>query len=246
MPTRISLIVPVFNEEKGVATLAARVGKLREALRPEYELECLLVDDGSGDRTVALLRQSFAGCADVRVLEHGRNRGPGAAMRTGFQQATGAILCTIDADCTFDPLEIPKLLEAMEREKADIGIGSPYHPQGAVENVVAWRLFLSKGASWMHRRVSRSSLYSYTSFLRAYRRGVLENVPFESDGFVSVTELLIKALLSGYTAVEVPTVLRRRVAGVSKMNVYRNVISHVRLAAAIVRWRNHPDRGALG
>lgn len=233
----ISLIVPLFNEEKGIPTLLERLGKLRDRLLPQYELECVLVDDGSRDDTVKTVRAAFAGFPNVVVLEHGRNRGAGAAMRTGFEGASGEILCTIDADCTFDPLEIPKLLEAIDHQKADIAIGSPYHPQGGVENVVPWRLFLSKGASIMHRSISRSKLYSYTSFLRAYRRSVLQNVPFESDGFVSVTELLMKALLMGYRAVEVPTILRRRVTGVSKMNVYRNIVSHLRLGCAVMYWR---------
>ncbi|HYL91884.1 MAG TPA: glycosyltransferase family 2 protein [Alphaproteobacteria bacterium] len=237
MPTRISLVVPLFNEEKGIPLLAGRLAQLREKLKPAYELECLLVDDGSRDATVAVLQQTFAGTPHVRILEHGKNKGAGAAMRTGFQNASGEIVCTIDADCTFDPLEIPNLLEAMAREKADIAIGSPYHPRGGVENVVPWRLFLSKGASLMHRAVSRSKLYSYTSFLRAYRRDVLEKISFESNGFVAVTELLMKALLRGYTAVEVPTVLRRRVTGVSKMNVYRNIVSHLRLGSAVMYWR---------
>lgn len=217
--------------------LADRLAALRDRLAPEYELECVLVDDGSADKTVACVGPAFKDFANVKVVEHGRNRGAGAAMRSGFQAATGEVLCTIDADCTFDPLEIPKMLEAMQRENADIGIGSPYHPEGGVENVVPWRLFLSKGASLMHRSISRSKLYSYTSFLRAYRREVLEKVQFNSDGFVSVTEILMKALLMGYTAVEIPTVLRRRVTGVSKMNVYRNVVSHLRLGCSVLYWR---------
>src|SRR5256885_10397818 len=89
----------------------------------------------------------------------------------------------------------------------------------------------------MHRCISRSKLYSYTSFLRAYRRPVLENVPFEGNGFVAVTELLMKALLREYKAVEVPTILRRRITGVSKMNVYRNVMSHLRLGVSVMYWR---------
>lgn len=237
MSTLISLIVPLFNEEKGIPLLASRLTALRDRLLPRYELECVLVDDGSRDETVSTIGAYFAGFQNVRVLKHGTNRGAGAAMRTGFQGASGEILCTIDADCTFDPLEIPKLLEAMEGTKADIAIGSPYHPEGGVENVVPWRLFLSRGASVMHRCISRSKLYSYTSFLRAYRRPVIQNIGFESDGFVSVTELLMKALLRGYTAVEVPTVLRRRITGVSKMNVYRNVISHLRLGLSVMYWR---------
>ena len=237
MSILVSVIVPLFNEEKGIPMLAGKLSQLEQRLDPKYELELMLVDDGSKDATLQGIAAHFAQFRNVRVLEHGVNRGAGAAMRTGFAGAAGSILCTIDADCTFDPLEIPKLLQAMEEKRADIAIGSPYHPEGGVENVVPWRLLLSKGASVMHRSISHSKLYSYTSFLRAYRRAVLENIPFDSDGFVAVTELLMKALLSGYSAVEVPTVLRRRITGVSKMNVYRNVVSHLRLACSVMYWR---------
>src|SRR5690349_10108940 len=111
MTLAISLIVPLYNEENGITTLKQRLSILQESLRPKYELECVLVDDGSKDGTVRAVRNAFASFGKVRIVEHGHNRGAGAAMRTGFQQATGEILCTIDADCTFDPMEIPKLLE---------------------------------------------------------------------------------------------------------------------------------------
>src|ERR1051326_866532 len=98
MAIRVSLIVPLFNEEKGISMLVSRIRRLQEKLQPKYELECLLVDDGSRDETVAVLHELFSGVSGIRILEHGTNRGAGAAMRTGFQNASGDILCTMDAD----------------------------------------------------------------------------------------------------------------------------------------------------
>lgn len=240
MPIRVSVIAPLFNEEQGIPRLAEKLGELREQLRPKYELECVLVDDGSGDQTGEAVERCFRNMPQIVKVAHDCNRGLGAALRTGFRNATGSIVCAIDADCTFSPLELPKLLAAMEEENADIVTGSPYHPRGGVENVVPWRLFLSQGASKIYRVICPGKLYSYTSLMRAYRREVVERVSFESDGFVAVTEILLRALHEGYKVVEVPTVLRRRATGVSKMNVARNILAHLVLATRVLRWRFLP------
>ncbi len=242
MPSRISVIAPLFNEEQGIPRLAEKLARLREQLAPNYELECVLVDDGSRDRTFEVVDHWFRSAPLIVKVAHGSNRGLGAAMRTGFENATGSIVCTIDADCTFDPLELPKLLAAMEERNADIATGSPYHPEGGIENVVPWRLFLSQGASRLYRVICPGKLYSYTSLMRAYRKPVVERISFESDGFVAVTEILLRALNQGYKVVEVPTVLRRRATGVSKMNVARNILAHLGLASRVLVWRLLPSR----
>src|SRR3954454_20979438 len=122
---RVSVVVPLLNEENGISLLASRLAQLRDKLRPQHTLECVLVDDGSTDKTLELLEQTFGGNPDYVIAPHGRNRGPGAAFRTGFERSTGDIICTIDADCTFDPLQIHELIALMEQSQADIGIGSP-------------------------------------------------------------------------------------------------------------------------
>jgi dolichol-phosphate mannosyltransferase len=240
MPIRVSVIAPLFNEEQGIPRLAETLAKLRDQLRPKYELECVLVDDGSRDQTSEVVERCFRNTPHIVKVAHDCNRGLGAAMRTGFRNATGSIVCTIDADCTFNPLELPKLLTAMEEGNADIATGSPYHPQGGVENVVPWRLFLSQGASKIYRVICRGKLYSYTSIMRAYQRDVVERISFASDGFVAVTEILLRALNEGYKVVEVPMVLRRRATGVSKMNVGRNILAHLVLASRVLLWRFLP------
>ena len=111
-------------------------------MTPEYELECILVDDGSRDGTTDEAKRSFASFPRVVFEKHDHNRGPGAAVRTGFSKATGDVICTIDSDCTFDPLQIPVMLKLLDDRKVDIVTASPYHPDGGVENVPPWRLLL--------------------------------------------------------------------------------------------------------
>ncbi len=217
--------------------MAEKLSRLAGELAPRYELECVLVDDGSQDGSELQARRCFADFPHVVFAKHERNRGLGAAMRTGFANASGEILVAIDSDCTYDPQQIPRLLDALERNAADVATASPYHPDGGVENVIGWRLFLSRGASWMYRRVCASKLYTYTSMMRAYRRPVIENVSYESDGFAGITEILLRASHQGYRIVEVPMVLRSRVTGVSKMKVARSMQMHLQLMARALTWR---------
>jgi dolichol-phosphate mannosyltransferase len=125
----------------------------------------------------------------------------------------------------------------MEKQGVDIVTASPYHPQGGVENVKPWRLLLSKGASAIYRKLCSCKLYTYTSFMRAYRREVIETVAFKSDGFPAVTELLLRAAQRGYKVAELPMVLKSRVIGVSKMKVARTIRIHLRLMVQALWWR---------
>lgn len=234
---RISVVAPLYNEKASIPMLAKTLSKLAAQLAPKYELECVLVDDGSHDGTSEEAKVYFASHPRVVLMKHDRNRGPGAAVRTGFSKATGDIICTIDSDCTFDPLKIPMMLQLMEDQKADIITASPYHPLGGVENVPAWRLLLSRGASAIYRRLCVCKLYTYTSFMRVYRRRVIETVPFEADGFAAFTEILLRAAQQGYKVAEIPMVLKSRVIGVSKMKVTKTIRTHIGLMAWAVWWR---------
>ena len=242
---RISVVVPLYNEKYGIATLAQTLRQLTDRLAPECELECVLVDDGSHDDTSEESRKCFAWSPKAVYARHPQNRGLGAAVRTGFLKATGEVVCTIDSDCTFDPLNIPEMLRVMDVQHVDIVTASPYHPQGGVENVLPWRLLLSRGASVLYRRLCACKLYTYTSLMRAYRRQVIETVAFESNGFSATTELLLRAAHQGYTVAEVPMVLKSRVIGVSKMKVAYTIRTHLGLMAQALWWRLFNSRSAV-
>jgi dolichol-phosphate mannosyltransferase len=234
---RISVVAPMYNEKDSIPTLADTMTRLSRRLEPRYELEVILVDDGSRDGTTEEARKYFASLPRVILLQHGRNKGPGAAVRTGFASATGDIICTIDSDCTFDPLKIPKMLDILETRKVDIVTASPYHPQGGVENVPPWRLLLSRGASVLYRRICSCKLYTYTSFMRVYRRQVIDTVSFEGDGFAAFTEILLRAAHQGYKVAELPEVLKSRASGASKMKVAYTIRTHMTLMLQALWWR---------
>jgi dolichol-phosphate mannosyltransferase len=237
----ISVVVPVLNEEAGISTLQARLDRLREVFAESARLEFVFVDDGSTDRTGELLRSTFVNSCNCQILTHSQNRGVGAAFRTGFAQATGSIVCSIDADCTYEPESLKKLVDLLDTTGADIAVASPYHPQGAVEDVHPWRLFVSRACSMGYRLISPVALYTYTSIFRAYRREVVKTVPFDADGFVSAAEILIRASERGFRIVESPMTLRGRKVGTSKLRVVKTIRTHLRMMGGVV-WRRAMQR----
>jgi dolichol-phosphate mannosyltransferase len=232
-----SVIAPLWNEEAGVAQLHEKLNRLRWRLKPVADLEFILVDDGSSDRTRQNLHSLFGSDPLARILVHPQNRGLGAAMRTGFENAGGEIVCTIDADCSYEPEGLLRLIETMERTGADVVTASPYHPEGRVEGVAGWRIVLSKGCSRFYRWVSGARLHTFTSVFRAYRARVIKELKFEADGFLSAAEIVIRAAQQGFVIAETPMRLQARSVGVSKMKIFRTIASHLGLMRSLVMQR---------
>jgi len=109
----------------------------------------------------------------------------------------------------------------------DLATGSPYHPRGAVLNVPAWRLVLSKGLSVLYWLVVPVKLWTYTSMFRAYRRQALRSITWASDGFLSTSEILMEAAAAGLTIHELPTTLATRRFGASKIRLLRVMGDHL-------------------
>jgi dolichol-phosphate mannosyltransferase len=234
----LSIIIPCFNEAENVPKLRAeflpvlqhlvtvgRIGSVATA-----QIEVIFVDDGSKDGTLLALQQTFD--ADTltqiafRFVQHPINRGLGAALRSGFAAAQGAVIVTTDCDGTYRFCEIPGLLQRLTPD-VDLVTASPYHPEGAVAGVPAYRLLLSRGSSAIYRLLVDHHIYTYTALFRAYRRTVIESAPFYADGFLAGTELLVNGLRMGYRVAEYPTVLHSRVYGVSKAKVIRTIKAHL-------------------
>jgi dolichol-phosphate mannosyltransferase len=229
----ISVVVPVWNEEAGIPRLGEELAQVQVLLRNYGEMEFIFVDDGSTDSTQSVLRRQFERAVNYRVIAHERNQGVGAAFRTGFQEARGKIVCTIDSDCSYRPRGLQLLVQALE-SGADIAVASPYHPRGGVDGVPWWRLALSKCCSWGYRRIAPVPLYTYTSIFRAYRRRVIETVSFQGNGFVSASEILVNAARQGYRITEVPMTLHARTTGHSKMKVARTARAHLRMMRSLI------------
>jgi len=233
----LSIIIPCYNESDNIANLRRQITPTVTSLAETRTVELILVDDGSQDGTWETLHQTFPDGepypAEVRFERHPTNLGLGAAIRTGFREARGDLVLTTDSDGTYRFETIPALLSTLTPEK-DLVTASPYHPQGSVDGVPPYRLLLSKGSSLLYRILLNWKIYTYTALFRVYRRKVVESVPFESNGYLAGTEILVNSLLMGFQVAEYPAVLHSRVVGVSKARLVRTIRAHLRFQSKLL------------
>jgi hypothetical protein len=155
---------------------------------------------------------------------------------TGLRRAETEVVCSMDCDCTYDPLELGAMIARLE-DGVDVVTASPYHPAGHVRDVPGWRLFLSRSLSRLYRLVLHQRLHTYTSCFRVYRRSKTIGLEARHDGFLGVAELLVRHDLAGHRIVEHPTTLNVRRLGQSKMRLARTITGHLGLLATVVRER---------
>jgi glycosyltransferase involved in cell wall biosynthesis len=212
----LSVVIPALNEESGIEAVVQRVLDIRPTLS-SYGIagpEVIVVDDGSRDRTADIV-SSMNG---VRLVRHTVNRGYGAALKTGFNSATGNLLSFLDADGTYPPEYLPDLCRAI-LNGADLAIGS--RMAGATSEMPLVRrignLFFAGVVSIMgNRRVSDSA-----SGMRVFRQSVLQSLYPLPDGLNFTPVMSTRAIHEGLRMVEVPIPYRERV-GRSKLNVIRD------------------------
>ena len=237
----LAIVIPCYNEEASLEYLRKTLANFSTAsarsLRPQF----VFVDDGSSDSTWCKLESLFGTRADCTLIQHGKNEGIAAAILTGIKQATTELVAVVDADCTFDPMQLNKMVPMMTDEVAVVA-ASPFHSRGTIANVPRWRLLLSKGAAFLYRCVLHHQFSSYTSCFRVYRRSAVSDLAVYKKGFCGVAEILARLDLAGYRLVECPAELEIRLLGRSKINTMKTIIDHLqlilRLAAA--RWLRVP------
>jgi len=245
---KVSVIIPCYNEVDNIRKLEQELFPVVEELVGARllneimigEVELVFVDDGSRDSTFEVMKSAFASRARENLVlkyeKHEVNRGLGAAIRTGFRASTGDLIVTTDSDGTYKFSTIPLLIASMKND-VDLITASPYHPQGEVVGVPAYRIFLSRGSSLLYRLLLDWNLYTYTALFRGYRREVVEAISFHADDYLAGTELMVKAILKGYIVAEFPATLHRRVFGASKARLLQTIISHLRFQTSLLLHR---------
>lgn len=234
--TPVTIVIPCYNEEPALPYLSNTLRSVEQELSQNYTANFIFVDDKSKDDTAAKIENLFADRANVRLIRHDVNKGVAAGILTGLRAAETEIVCSMDCDCTYDPHELSKMIPLLS-DGVDLVTASPYHPQGGVRNVPEWRLFLSKGASFLYSRVLRSKLSTYTSCFRVYRRSAVAGLDIRENGFLGVAETLGKIDINGGKIVEHPAVLEVRLFGFSKMKTARTILGHLKLLSYLLRLR---------
>ncbi len=162
-------MIPVFNEEKNLPTLMERTLPVMRAMKRAFEV--ILIDDGSRDRSLEILREFAQKEPEVRVIELTRNYGQHAAILAGFSMVRGRMVVTLDADLQNPPEEIPRLIETMEAGDFDV-VGTIR--KGRKDSL--FRIIPSKIVNMVARKITGVLMSDWGCMLRAYRRPVVERM----------------------------------------------------------------------
>jgi dolichol-phosphate mannosyltransferase len=230
-------VLPTLNEAENLAAVVAR---LRE-VAPEAQV--LVVDDASTDGTAKIAEDLARADPAVRVLHRRGKKGYGESLTEGFRTAleSGAdVVASMDCDFSHDPSALPSLLSAIV--EADLVIGSRYVEGGAIRNWGAYRTALSATANTFVRALFRLPVHDCTSGFRAYRRDVVEGIPWarlHSTGYSFLVEILYWSARAGRRVREIPITYVDRTRGQSKMGLRQIVFG----AANLVKLRLELARG---
>lgn len=218
----LTLIVPVYNERRGLPATLPRLRALREDLPPGSSI--LLVEDGSTDGTRAVLEAAAAENDGLRAVYHPRNRGYGAALKTGLRHAETQWVAIADADGTYPLEKLPELLRAAVQEGAAMAVGArPVAQQPAIRRPA--KAFLT----WMAEYLTGERIPDLNSGLRVFRRDdALRFRRLLPDGFSFTTTITMALLTEGERVLFLPIRYRTRM-GSSKIKPVRDTVNFVQL-----------------
>jgi glycosyltransferase involved in cell wall biosynthesis len=210
-PHRISVVMPALNEAESLGELLPRI--------PKWVHEVILVDGQSGDDTVAV---ALATCPHIRVLcqDHGAC-GKGAALRQGFEAATGDVIVTLDADGSTDPTEIPIFVGAL-LAGADFAKGTRFGQGAGSDDLTALRRVGNWGLTTVCRVLFQNRFTDLCYGYNAFWSAALQQLQLDADGFEVETQMTVRAVSSGLRVVEVPSHESQRNFGASHLHTFRD------------------------
>ena len=192
---KLSIVIPVLNEERTIRDV------LQHVLKTHFDKEVIVVDDGSTDNTKAIL-ETFRQRPDIKIIHHPHRRGKGAALRTGFAEATGDVIITQDADGEYHPEEYHDLLHPISRGWADAVFGSRFIGTHRVF------LFTHRLGNWIVNTVANilydTTLTDLETGFKAIRRDLLQAMQLRSYDFRIEVELTAKLFRRRARVYEIP------------------------------------------
>jgi len=185
----LSVVVPCYNEQ---ATLAMCVQRLLEIQDADLSLEIIIVDDGSSDDSANLAQALSAGHAEVRLVRHERNMGKGAALRTGFGEASGDFVAVQDADLEYEPQDLKRLLGPLRSGVADVVLGSRFLSYGAHRVLYFWHSLGNAFLTLVSNIFTDLNLTDMETCYKVFRREVIQAIEIEEDRFGVEPEVVAK------------------------------------------------------
>ena len=235
-PPLLSVVMPCYNERKTIHASLERV--LACGVEP---LEVIVVDDGSKDGTRSLLTEGPARDARVRVVLHEKNKGKGAALRTGFAEARGRFVVVQDADLEYDPTEFAKLLEPLLADRADVVFGTRYG--GGSHRVLRyWHTRGNQMLTRLSNMVTDLDLTDMETCYKMFRREIIQGIELHEDRFGFEPEITAKLAGLRVRVFEVPISYQPRTFAEGKKIGIKDAF---RAAYCIVRY-GIPARMARG
>lgn len=212
---KISLVVPVYNEEENLRELHEELTSVLDDLKGEVESEIIYVDDGSSDGSFSILKDIYKRDPRVKVIRFRKNYGQTAAISAGFDHASGEVIITMDADLQNDPRDIPRLIDKIN-EGYDVVSGWRKERKDPFLN----RRLPSMMANGLISMITRVHLHDYGCTLKAYRSEIVKNIHLYGE-----MHRFIPAIASwlGVAISEVPVNHRSRSAGKSKYGISRTM-----------------------
>ena len=184
---KLTIVIPVYNEKDTLEELCQRV--VAVAL-DEIEKEIILVDDGSTDGTHDILKKFED--EGYRVIYQEKNQGKGAALRTGFEQATGDIVIVQDADLEYDPTEYPKILQPIIDGRADVVYGSRFVGDAPHRVLFFWHYMGNRFLTLLSNMCTNLNLTDMETCYKAFRREIIQQVNIRENRFGFEPEITAK------------------------------------------------------
>lgn len=182
----LTVVIPIYNEESTLGPILERV------LEQEMVGEVILVDDGSYDGTAKVAESWVEREKKVRLIEHERNRGKGAALRTGFENATCPYVIVQDADMEYDPADFERVVAPLAADEADVVYGSRYLKKDPRNVMRFWHTMGNRFLTLLSNMMSDLYVTDMETCYKGFRREVIQAIPIEENRFGFEPEVTAK------------------------------------------------------